>query len=105
MRAIYKTKHDLLMEQIEPLRERFEIRGEYAGIHILLTSQKGESEEELIQKAAEAGVKVYGLSSYFIHPEHDHRASHGSAGVRELKRSTDYGRSAAPHGMLESITY
>ena len=87
MRAIYKTKHDLLMEQIEPLRERFEIRGEYAGIHILLTSQKGESEEELIQKAAEAGVKVYGLSSYFIHPEHDHRPATVVLGYASLNEA------------------
>ena len=87
MRAIYKTKHDLLMEQIEPLRERFEIRGEYAGIHILLTSQKGESEEELIQKAAEAGVKVYGLSSYFIHPEHNHRPATVVLGYASLNEA------------------
>lgn len=87
MRAIYKTKHDLLMEQIEPLRERFEIRGEYAGIHILLTSQKGESEEELIQKAAEAGVKVYGLSSYFIHPEPDHRPATVVLGYASLSEA------------------
>lgn len=75
MRAIYKTKHDTLMEQIEPLRDQFEIRGENAGIHILLTARSGETEEALIRKAAEAGVKVYGLSSYFIHPEHNHRPS------------------------------
>lgn len=75
MRAIYKTKHDLLMERIEPLRAWFEVRGENAGIHILLTSRCGVTEEELIQKAADVGVKVYGLSSYFIHPEHNHRPS------------------------------
>lgn len=75
MRAIYKTKHDTLMEQIEPLRDRFEIRGENAGIHILLTAKNGESEQSLIRKAEIAGVKVYGLSSYFIHPEHNHRPS------------------------------
>ena len=75
MRAIYKTKHDLLMEQVEPLRKQFEIRGEHAGIHILLTSRNGVPEEALIRKAAEAGVRVYGLSSYFIHPEHNHRPS------------------------------
>ena len=73
MRAIYKTKHDLLIELIEPLKEQFEIRGEHAGIHILLTSKYNRSEQELISLAAEAGVKVYGLSSYFIHPEHNHR--------------------------------
>ena len=75
MRAIYKTKHDLLIELIEPLKEQFEIRGEHAGIHILLTSKYNRSEQELISLAAEAGVKVYGLSSYFIHPEHNHRSA------------------------------
>lgn len=74
MRAIYKTKHDLLLEQIEPLRSQFEIRGEHAGIHILLTSRTRQPEELLIKKAAKAGVKVYGLSSYFIHPEHNYQA-------------------------------
>ncbi len=74
MRAIYKTKHDLLLEQVEPLRSQFDIRGEHAGIHILLTSKKREPEEELMKKAAGAGVKVYGLSSYFIHPEHNYQA-------------------------------
>ena len=75
MRAIYKTKHDLLLEQVEPLRKQFEIRGEHAGLHILLTSRNGVPEEALIRKAAEVGVRVYGLNSYFIHPEHNHRPS------------------------------
>ena len=75
MRAIYKTKHDLLLEQVEPLRKQFEIRGEHAGLHILLTSRNGVPEEALIRKASEAGVRVYGLNSYFIHPEHNHRPS------------------------------
>lgn len=75
MRAIYKTKHDLLLEQVEPLRKQFEIRGEHAGLHILLTSRNGVPEEALIRKAAEAGVRVYGLNRYFIYPEHNHRPS------------------------------
>ena len=75
MRAVYKTKHDLLLEQVEPLRKQFEIRGEHAGLHILLTSRNGVPEEALIRKAAEVGVRVYGLNSYFIHPEHNHRPS------------------------------
>lgn len=75
MRAIYKTKHDLLLEQVEPLRKQFEIRGEHAGLHVLLTSRNGVPEEALIRKAAEAGVRVYGLNSYFIHSEHNHRPS------------------------------
>ncbi len=68
MRAIYKAKHDALLEAAAPLEKDFLIGGEYAGIHILLTSRRGRSEEELIRLAGEAGVKVYGLSSFLIHP-------------------------------------
>ena len=73
MRAIYKAKPDLFLEAIQPLQPLFEIRGEYAGIHILLTSRTGIPEETLIARAEAAGVKVYGLSGYFIHPEHNRR--------------------------------
>lgn len=72
MRAIYKAKHDALLAAIRPLETDFEIRGEHAGIHILLTAKGEASEEQLILQAKKAGVKVYGLSSYDIHAEHDH---------------------------------
>lgn len=66
MRAIYKAKHDALLEAIAPLEGDFSIRGEYAGIHILLTSRNGKREEDLIIQARQAGVQVYGLSGYLI---------------------------------------
>ncbi len=62
MRKIYREKHDLLLECLKPLRDSFEISGENAGLHILLTSKKGISEQELKRRALQAGVKVYGLS-------------------------------------------
>ncbi|MDO5405718.1 MAG: PLP-dependent aminotransferase family protein [Eubacteriales bacterium] len=73
MRGIYKTKHDAILAAIRPLETRFTIGGEYAGIHILLTCREPweAAEQELIDLAARAGVKVYGLSSYYIHPEHN----------------------------------
>lgn len=73
MRGIYKAKHDALMAAIRPLEQEFVIHGENAGLHILLTSRRGWTEPELIGAAANAGVKVYGLSDYFIHPEHNRR--------------------------------
>ena len=73
MRAIYKAKHDALLAAIRPLEKEFEIRGEYAGIHILLTAKGKRTEDELVGQAAAAGVKVYGLSGYDICPEHSHR--------------------------------
>ena len=66
MRKFYKDKHDLLMELLKPFGERFEITGENAGLHLLLTARNGESEESLIRKAVAKGVKVYGLSESFI---------------------------------------
>ncbi len=71
MRSVYKGKHDCLMGELKELESRFAIAGENAGLHVLLTHKGGMEEAELEQRAAEAGVKVYGLSRYFIHPEHN----------------------------------
>lgn len=73
MRGIYKAKHDALLAAIRPLEKEFVIHGENAGLHILLTSRGGRSEQELIETAERAGVKVHGFSNYFIHPEHNQR--------------------------------
>lgn len=62
MRKIYQAKHELLLECLQPMRKDFSIRGENAGLHLLLTSKRGISEKELIEKAAGSGVRVYGLS-------------------------------------------
>lgn len=66
MRAIYKIKHDTLLGALKPLEKQFMIKGEYAGLHLLLTDRCGRSEDWLVESAARAGVKVYGLSSYVI---------------------------------------
>lgn len=69
MRGIYKNKHDVLLAGLKPLENRFDIRGEYAGLHVLLTHRKGAQEEALVAAAAKAGVRVYGISDAFIDPE------------------------------------
>lgn len=66
MRKIYKGKHELLMECLEPFQEKFTISGERAGLHLLLTAKNDVSEEELLQAAEDAGVKVYGLSGSMV---------------------------------------
>lgn len=75
MRAIYRGKHDALLGQLRQLEQDFEISGENAGLHILLTSKKGKPEDWLIRRAEEKGVKVYGLSSYFIYSHRRCRSS------------------------------
>ena len=71
MRAVYKAKHDVLAAGLKPFESQFLIRGEHAGLHLLLTDKKGRPESLLINMAAESGVKVYGMSGYFIHEEHN----------------------------------
>lgn len=72
MRAVYKTKHDSLLLGLRRLENDFVIRGEYAGLHVLLTDKNNRAESELIRMAGQAGVKVYGLSSYYINPKQNY---------------------------------
>lgn len=66
MRGIYREKHDLLLENIRKLGKEYKIRGEHAGVHILLELREGLSETEAVKRAAKEGIKVYGLSEYCI---------------------------------------
>ena len=68
-RALYKARHDTLIEELKPVSELCSISGEHAGVHLLLTFENGMTEEELIQKAKERDIRVYGLSDYCIGAE------------------------------------
>ena len=62
MRKIYRAKHELLLEELRPFKEKFTVTGENAGLHLLLTAKGDITEEELVRGAASVGVRVYGLS-------------------------------------------
>ena len=66
MRALYKSRHDVLIEALRPFHGMCRIFGEHAGVHLLLAFEEDAREEELISKAKEQGVRVYGLSDYRI---------------------------------------
>ncbi len=66
MRKCYKDKHDYLLELLEPFEKHFSITGENAGLHLLLTAKEEVSEDTLIKKAMQHGVKVYGLSESYV---------------------------------------
>lgn len=94
MRAIYKSKHDVLLGQLRRLEEEFQIQGENAGLHVLLTSRKGRTEEWLVEQAGKAGVKVYGLSSYFVRRGENSRPStvllgYAKLSEEEIRRGVD----------------
>lgn len=66
VRKLYREKHDVMLEQLKPFLKDFVLSGEHAGLHMLLTSKKGLEEKELIRRAAERGIKVYGMSEAYI---------------------------------------
>lgn len=66
MRAVYKAKHDRLLLELRGLEKKFKIQGEFTGLHLLLTARDKREEKELLEKAEEKGVRVYGLSSWII---------------------------------------
>ena len=66
MRKLYKAKHECLLECLQPLRDRFLLSGENAGLHLVLTSKEGVPEQRLVEAAAAERVKVYGLSESMV---------------------------------------
>ena len=68
MRKKYKLKHDATTEGLERFKGDFEITGENAGLHLILTDRRGRTEKELTDKAAAAGICVYGNRRNYIAP-------------------------------------
>ncbi|WP_338780720.1 PLP-dependent aminotransferase family protein [Metabacillus sp. FJAT-52054] len=67
MRTHYRKKHKLLLEQMKTVfQNRIRIIGEKSGMHILIEIDTVMSEEELIKKALQKGIKVYPSSIYFV---------------------------------------
>jgi GntR family transcriptional regulator/MocR family aminotransferase len=87
MREIYKGKHDTLLSALKPLEPVFNIEGEYAGLHVLLTYRGDKSEQELVEEAAGAGVKIYGLSDFFIHRGENNNTKTVIMGYARLKEN------------------
>ncbi|MDO4284986.1 MAG: PLP-dependent aminotransferase family protein [Eubacteriales bacterium] len=74
MRNIYRGKHDLMLQGLQPFHSRFLVSGAGAGLHLLLTEKErapepGERREKVSARertlaalAAERGVLVYPMS-------------------------------------------
>ncbi|MGN0485450.1 MAG: PLP-dependent aminotransferase family protein [Lachnospiraceae bacterium] len=69
MRGIYKSKHDFLTAELKKATWVHRVYGDHAGLHVLVEVHTTFSEQELVQKLAEKGVKIYGLSEYFRNRE------------------------------------
>ena len=66
MRALYKSKHDVLMTEIRKKRGVRQVLGDHSGVHILLQMDEHLTEQELITRAEQAGIRVYPLSEYCV---------------------------------------
>ena len=67
MRRLYKSKHDWILRWVkEEMSEICSCFGEHAGIHLLLRFHNGISEDEAVERAKSAGIRVYGLSEFFV---------------------------------------
>lgn len=66
IKKIYKERRDRLIAALRnSFGERIEISGEHTGIHLLLTLNTSQKEEELIKKAKKAGIRLSGLRKFY----------------------------------------
>ena len=83
MRAVYKNRHDVLLEGLKEI-PGIEISGENAGVHLLVCFQNGRTEGEACALAKKAGIQVYGLSGYYVREkEETHTVILGYANLTE----------------------
>jgi GntR family transcriptional regulator/MocR family aminotransferase len=74
MRKIYRRKLDVVVHALRDI-PFLRLTGESAGLHVVLSVSNGMSEQELLQRAKDASIQVYGLSDYAqlplstIHPQ------------------------------------
>ncbi|MCD7745208.1 MAG: PLP-dependent aminotransferase family protein [Lachnospiraceae bacterium] len=96
MRAVYRSRHDTLLEELKSFRPISEISGENAGGHLLLTFTNGMTEAEAIRRASAQGVHVYGLSDYYVETPTDLHPS-ASEGERLVSGSDINDVKKIPH--------
>lgn len=91
MRKHYKEKHDLLLEELEDFGEDFIVTGENAGLHLLLTGRRGQTESDLVAAARAKGVRVYGLSESLVGKSGEQPGStillgYGGLGLEDIRK-------------------
>ncbi|HBL84993.1 MAG: GntR family transcriptional regulator [Clostridiales bacterium GWF2_38_85] len=67
MRNAYKERRDLFINAISRsnLADSIDIIGQDAGLHLLMQIKNGLNETQLVNRAKDASVRVYGLSEYY----------------------------------------
>lgn len=73
MKNIYRSRKDRLVECLKGSKgaDMITIIGENTGLHLMTRVENGMKEEELVRSAGNVGVKLYGLSRYYIEDNGD----------------------------------
>lgn len=66
MRGLYKAKHDFLLGELRKRPWVKRILGENSGLHLLAAVRTGMTEEKLTADCRAQGIRMYGLSEYFL---------------------------------------
>lgn len=85
-RKVYQSRRDALLSALQQAFDfPYTVSGEEAGLHLLLSVQNGMDEDTLIARAQQQGVRVYGLSHYYMPPLQPKQATLvlGYAGLSE----------------------
>ena len=71
MRNVYRRKMEKTLELLKPYRNMAEVVGGLSGFHVVLKIKNKMSEEELINSALKADIKIYPLSFYIMENHHE----------------------------------
>ena len=66
MRGAYKARMERLAAALEESLGNIRLRGRHTGLHLLVTLPDGPVEERMIASALQEGVKLRGLSEYYM---------------------------------------
>jgi len=92
MRKIYRRKLEKVLDLLQSLSNdnTLSVIGEKSGLHIVLSVKNGMTEQQLVQKAADNGIKVYPLSAYKLSKTNEQppKIILGFAGIPEEKLET-----------------
>ena len=69
MRKTYRKKHDKLIEVFQKSYPHVDITGQMAGMHICISFKSELTEQQLVDKATLANIRIQPLSNYLFEPK------------------------------------
>lgn len=66
MRGVYKAKHDFILNELKNCGWVEKVLGENSGLHLVVELRSGYTEQEILEQCKTLGVRIYGLSEYYI---------------------------------------